>query len=329
MVIMEHDQLEFRFPEVHKRAQCRIEFQRTLRIPDDNRRYPLPPGLGNFPLLHVEDYADKLPSMWGKRRGVFLPIYQAEALWINFDCDYPCAVKIAAGKINAVTGKEWSDDLTRQPQDYVVIPRQPWLDGFCVQEGLVRQFVAMPLGAGYTTEEQITGKAEFGGLQIVVYPMKKAAAEEFFASRCSGTVFDGSDIMFHIREPVSMGLAPGGLMRQKIYEDDYGDDVWETQVRSRCFVHLLNSEQYRVVTGNYPPQKQPTAADYTKAGLPWFDYYNTDRKPLPGSKILSGLLSVGAKQVQQGQIVVSDTERVDPQNIVKLNSHRSVEGGSW
>ena len=33
---------------------------------------------------------------------------------------------------------------------------------------MIRQFVAMPLGAGYTAEEQITGEAEHGGLQIVV-----------------------------------------------------------------------------------------------------------------------------------------------------------------
>src|ERR1700747_3741999 len=30
----------------------------------------------------------------------------------------------------------------------------------------------MPLGTGYTVEEQITGQAERGGLQIQVYPMR-------------------------------------------------------------------------------------------------------------------------------------------------------------
>jgi hypothetical protein len=33
-----------------------VAFQRTLRIPDDGRAYPLPPGLGRFPILKVEDY---------------------------------------------------------------------------------------------------------------------------------------------------------------------------------------------------------------------------------------------------------------------------------
>ncbi len=40
-----------------------------------------------------------------------------------------------------------------------------------MQKGVIRQFVAMPLGEGYTAEEQITGQAEFGGMQIEIFPM--------------------------------------------------------------------------------------------------------------------------------------------------------------
>jgi len=93
-----------------------------------------------------------LPEGWIKHGGVFIPMYQAEALWINFSGDYPCAVKIVAGKINAVSGDRWSNDLSNDPQDYVVIPEQPWLDGFNVSEDYIRQFVAMPLGKGFTAE---------------------------------------------------------------------------------------------------------------------------------------------------------------------------------
>jgi hypothetical protein len=65
--------------------------------------------------------------------------------------------KVATGKINAVTGEGWTAGLNRNPQDYLIVPEQPWLDGYCVEKGVVRQFVAMPLGRGYTTEEQLTG----------------------------------------------------------------------------------------------------------------------------------------------------------------------------
>ena len=184
MIELQHNRLVFSFPQVHEAAQCTIDFQRTLRIPDDNRDYPLPPGLNKFPLQHVEDHAKRLPEKWQQHGGVLLPMYQSEAMWLNFGAGrghhalrYPFAIKIAAGKINAVTGAGWDNALQREPQDYVVLPEQPWLDGFCVQKGLIRQFVAMPLGAGYSAEEQLTGAAEHGGLQIIAYPMKRERYE--------------------------------------------------------------------------------------------------------------------------------------------------------
>jgi len=53
--------------------------------------------------------------------------------------------------------------------DYIVIPDQPWLDGINNGDGTVKQFVAMPLGSGYTVEGQVTGKEEFGGIQMIVF----------------------------------------------------------------------------------------------------------------------------------------------------------------
>ena len=181
MITLENDVLEFRFPEVHEKARCSIEFQRTLRIPDDNNDYPLPPGLGQFPLRHLDDFATRCPEAWRRRGGVLLPMHQAEALWINFGSgSYPFAVKIATGKVCALTGDVWVNHLNRDPQDYVVLPEQPWLDGYCVEKGVIRQFVAMPLGEGYTVEEQLTGAAMHGGLQIVAYPMKRERYEALF-----------------------------------------------------------------------------------------------------------------------------------------------------
>jgi len=84
MITLEKDSLVFRFPEVHADAVCRIGFQRTLRIPDDGRDYPLPPGLGAFPLRHLDDHAARLPEEWRRRGGVIMPMYQAEAMWLHF-----------------------------------------------------------------------------------------------------------------------------------------------------------------------------------------------------------------------------------------------------
>ena len=99
------DRLLYRFLGIQMIANLKIDFQRTLRIPDDNREHYLPPGLGRFPLSRVDDYLDNLPDKWNQHGGVFLPMYQAEALWINFRGDYPMAVKIAAGQDQRGNGK--------------------------------------------------------------------------------------------------------------------------------------------------------------------------------------------------------------------------------
>ena len=134
-----------------------LSFQRTLRIPDDGKAYPLPPTLGTFPLRRVSDFAARLPEQWstpGEPPAFFIPMYQREALWLAFEAAgwKPNAVKVGIGKINALTGKAWDEALHAAPQDYLVCPHQPWLDGINSGAGVIRQFVAMPLGAGYTVE---------------------------------------------------------------------------------------------------------------------------------------------------------------------------------
>ena len=322
---LRNNQLIFRFPNVHVDAELTIEFQRTLRIPDDNRSYHLPPGLGKFPLYRVDDYPDNLPATWKEHGGVFLPMYQAEAMWIRFHTRYPrypMAVKIAAGKVNAVTGEAWTDELTDTPQDYLVVPGQPWLDGFCVEKGLIRQFVAMPLGGGYTAEEQLTGEAEHGGLQIAVYPMQASIYEARQAERMQYL----SDVVCMTPSPPEIGLAPGGLMRQEIYEDEYGFDTWDRSIRSRCFVHILNSVQLVHLTGCEPPSKPRTAQDYTAAGLPWFDYYGDDLSALEGAKKLAGLDSVAVAKLKTGRGFLKDNDPVTPAVVKKLNRLMVREG---
>jgi len=318
MITLDDDRLTFRFPEVHPEAVCNIHFQRTLRIPDDGRDYPLPPGLGAFPLRHLDDYARGVSDEWLKRGGVMTPMYQAEAMWICFDNwrqDYPFAVKIATGKINAVSGEPWHAHLNRDPQDYVVIPNQPWLDGYCVEKGIIRQFVAMPLGEGYSVEEQLTGKPEWGGVQILVYPMKAERYEMLQARRRSYA----QDIKCLNS---AMGLAPGGRMKQEVYDDPYGLDAWDQRHASRCFVTIANSVTWHAITGERPPLQPPTAADYAKAGLPWFDYYDADAKALDGSGQLAKTKSVVEMAKSKSEEPLPENASAEIERIVQLRRQR-------
>ena len=297
MIILDDNRLEVHVPEVHPDARRTIEFQRTLRIPDDGRDYPLPPGPGRFPLRHLDDFALRLPEPLRERGGVVTPVHQAGALWISFSAGYPFAARVATGRICAITGDPWTDGLNRDPQDYAVLPEQPWLDGCCVEEGVFRQFVTMPLGSGYTVEEQLSGAAMHGGIQFLVCPMK---AGHYGKLGRPPALRDGLvQQSMSCTEP-SMGLAPGGRMHQDIYDDPHGLDAWDQRHASRCFVPLVNASQWLAVTGERPPTEPPGAQDYAAAGLPRFAYDAPDAKAVAGSERLRGAASVAAVAARDG-----------------------------
>lgn len=330
MIELIGEELLFSFPEVHPEARLRINLQRTLRIPDDGMNYPLPPGLGRFPLRHVDDYGKQVPELWLEHGGVMMPIYQSEAMWLLFNAEfveehwvpYPFAVKVAAGKVDAVTGDAWSNGLNRHPQDYMVAPRQPWLDGFCVEKGTIRQFVAMPLGAGYTAEEQLTGAAEHGGVQIAVYPMKSevflkrfpkfAIKKRFALDLCMKSRFGAS--------VPDMGLAPGGRMKQEIFEDPFKLGDWDQKHSARCFIHIANSLVWRAITGEAPPTVPFTSREYDRAGLPWFEYYDDQATAIEGSTRLKKLKSVSEMGKEKGGQPLPENESVEARHVIKLSS---------
>jgi hypothetical protein len=55
-------QARFTQDEVRIGSHFGVSSQRTLRIPDDGNTYPLPPGLGRFPLRRVADHAGSVPA---------------------------------------------------------------------------------------------------------------------------------------------------------------------------------------------------------------------------------------------------------------------------
>lgn len=76
------------FPELPLQPKVTIDFHRTLHIPDYGRDNPLPPSLGSFPSRHIDDFAPRVPAGWLKRGGGLLPMWQAKALWLNFEAQY-------------------------------------------------------------------------------------------------------------------------------------------------------------------------------------------------------------------------------------------------
>ncbi|MFE6412001.1 hypothetical protein ACFVOR_34300 [Streptomyces sp. NPDC057837] len=334
-----------------------VRFIRTLRLPETGT-HPLPPGLGEFPVRRVADFADRVPEEMRARGGVMLPVYLREAMWLHFGgTSEPAALQVGVGKVCAVSGRPWSDTLSRDPQNYVVLPRQPWLDGINSGTGTVRQFVAVPLGLGATVEGQVTGEEVWGGVQLRAFPLndrelaawraqqrrlgqaRPASAPTGYGAPAAGGPVGapggfgaampvaappsagGPGVPMPMaappapgsvppapraaaapagaapagppRAPAAMGLGVGGAMRQEVYADDRPLTDWSRQAAGRVFVHLVTPPEWRRITGEAAPPSPVDRAAYTRAGLPWFDYYDQDAEDLTAPDALQAVKPVG------------------------------------
>jgi hypothetical protein len=306
-----------------------VNFQRTLRIPETGL-HPLPPGLGRFLLRRVEDYPDTAPAEWLARGGVMLPIYQREAMWLSFAASEPAALQVGVGKVCAVSGLPWIEHLVKDPQNYVALPDQPWLDGINAGDGFIRQFVAVPLGSGATVEGQVTGQETHGGVQLRAVGLTEQALAARHAAQQVALECCADMVPMACPEATGsagMGLEAGGRMRQEVYPDDRPLADYDQSGALRVFVHLCSAAQWTAITGEVPP---PTPVDrdaYVRAGLPWFDYYATDAHDVAASEILAKVESVGKKLGADEDPFVP----VDPKTVVALSgvSPDTVTDGKW
>ncbi|KAF8837974.1 hypothetical protein BDN67DRAFT_1013451 [Paxillus ammoniavirescens] len=171
-----------------------IRFHRTIRVPDNEKIHALPPDMGAFELFNVGEASATLPKSVLAKGGAFISMYQREAMWMSFGHWGghlgPVAVKVSVGGVNALTGLPQNAIVSFFPffanEEFSVTYLQlRWLDGISTSPGVVRQFVAMPLGKGYTVEGQVTGTdvrfllfvrlwlmafQDVGGIQIDVFP---------------------------------------------------------------------------------------------------------------------------------------------------------------
>lgn len=307
---------------------ARVSFQRTLRIPEDGL-HALPPGLGRFPLRRVADYPDTAPADWLARGGVMMPLYQWEAMWMLFDSDEPAALQAGVGKVCAISGESWDETLSQNPQNYAVLPEQPWLDGINAGDGYIRQFVAVPLGLGATVEGRVTGSEKHGGVQLRVVGLTDQALREWTQEQSSG---DGvllccaHQVLTHSAAP-DMGFGAGGRMRQEVYTDDRAATDYDERRSGRIFVHLCSASQWTAITGEIPPPTPVDREAYVRHGLPWFDYYDADRDDLAPSDILGRVETVGA--------LLGDADGphtpIDPATVIQLKDDGGdvVDDGQW
>lgn len=304
----------------------RVNFQRTLRIPESGL-HSLPPGFGSFPLRRVADYPGTAPEEWLARGGVMLPIYQREALWISMQSDEPAALQVGTGTVCAISGEAWDNALSQSPQNYAVLPDQPWLDGINSGDGYIRQFVAVPLGRGATAEAQVSGSEKYGGVQLRAVGLTSAALKSWTEGQDgAGDLFVTASAPPLMASAPDMGFGAGGRMRQEVYVDDRDLTDYDDRKSGHVFVHLCSADQWYAITGETPPLSPVNRETYIQQGLPWFDYY-ADRDDLIPSDTLGGVKTVGE--------LLGDEDGpftpVDPDTVIHLKGDGGdpVEDREW
>jgi hypothetical protein len=291
----------------------------------------LPPGLGAFSVRRVADFAKRLPASWSNtEEALFIPLYQREALWISFDAAHwkPNAVMVGIGDVNALTGGPWRPVLSDQPQNYLVCPEQPWLDGIKVAEGTIRQFVAVPLGQGITVSGQITGVEAFGGLRFVVFEPKPGRfLDEPPEVPEWEVVVPLLESAWGDLDAATMGVGAGGRIKQKVYPDPYGLDTWDAENYESIIVYLVNSAQYQAVTSSAPPPTPISAQTYIQFGLPWFDLYDEKAGDISATEILRNVKPTQAMTVSadSDQTSVEEPVEIDLNQIKKLRKKGATD----
>ncbi|MEE4025051.1 hypothetical protein V1Y59_18340 [Gordonia sp. PKS22-38] len=285
--------IDFTFPEVDAAATLRITFHRTLRVPDDATTYGLPPSLGALDIRSTRDINPRALST----ADAILPLWQSEATWIDLTApeSYPFLVKIGIGGINAVTGDAFTPEPDFDAEDYVEVPTQPWLDGFRVDDFTVRQFVAMPIGDGYTVAEQLTGTDD-GLIRFSVAPLRAdvwAQRRQVFPEPGSFMVCDG--------DSTGMGLGAGGSIRQSVAAPIEPHENWDLDAGVEVSLRIVNSAVWQSLTDT-PPHRAPLTIDeYRTHGYPWFEWYDDSLARQGGSRLneVKTVRQVGAEKGAQ------------------------------
>ncbi|EPS39943.1 hypothetical protein H072_6242 [Dactylellina haptotyla CBS 200.50] len=197
-----------------------IRLNRTSRLTEDGLHTEIQ-DFGEFPLQKVSDFKTKMPAAMVQKGGYFFPMFQREAVGIGFEepshnpqsrMEEILAIKVFIGSVNAVTKKPPSSLSETVEQDFIIAPKQGRLDGVKIGEGVLQQFVAMPLGWDYTIEKQVTNSEFIGGIQLQIAPKYRTDVRFFDA-------YNFSKSMETPDECLDMFKTPRELDLQKLFMD--------------------------------------------------------------------------------------------------------------
>jgi hypothetical protein len=304
-----------------------ITFHRTVRVAKGRTPANLPLSLGHIKVYEVQKFKERCPDTW-EDTGVFIGLHDQEAMWMSFHAQAPVALLVGAGSINALTGQKLGTKLDKD--NYLVVPPQPWLDGWKNTDGTVSQFCATAYkkGEGLTVAEQLIGaESKTGGIGLALFEPAKplptqthyppqgwtvgayASFDSYPVASSGGTSYGllksytaasatGQTVnhAVHVRSArfSEMGLGKGGAIRQHIYPDPYGLEVWRELPSQTRAIYIVAASLLAEITGE--PIPEPVTQEKYHGG--WFGLKDQELGDVKGSEAFTGLKTVFAEEIE-------------------------------
>jgi hypothetical protein len=267
-----------------------IRLCRTLRVPENGNVHDIPATFGPLPHIDISECSD-IPEM-KKKGGLMVPMLQREALCITFTVwdskSCQIAVRVYAGGVNTITGLRSTEPSGRQ--DYYVSPLQNRVDGFGGGDGQhVKQFVAMPVGSGYSVEKQLSG-AELGGIQFQIAPGMKSGVK-FEQLGCGD-----SDTLDLTKTPRELGLRASQCMR--FTEEPGTHKFWKWESAETGGTDSID-EFHEWAFWTKPEPKYPTTSTLRRSDSDSITPYPSSARPA----LLSDLFNEADLEPQGGLVV--------------------------
>lgn len=279
-------------------GSLKVIVHRTVRVPEGRAPANLPPSLGEARTYRVADYRETCPVTF-EDDGVFVGLRDREAVWLSLFASQPVAVAVGAGGVNAVTGKPLAPSLSEG--GYLVVPPQPWIDGWKGAAGEVYQFVSTRFGGGKgdTVAEQLIGEdSKSGGIGLAVFDsMEPLTPKRRPIETCGHEMTGSAPVSFGAAvksrgSAKEMGLGKGGAIAQKIYPDPYDIDVWKDEPSATMAIYLVDAVSFADITGE---ELSPTPQSSEGYGGGYFKLDDGSEDDVKGSEVFAGLNSVFAE----------------------------------
>jgi hypothetical protein len=257
--------------------QLTVKFQHPPRPPDNAKIYVFSAGLEELPLCPATDFPGTLPASWLKQTAFLMPMNPSDAFLIRFTANYPFALKVTVGNLDALTREASLFGLQKEPRNYLVV------SGESTANGITERSFVLPLDAGCAVNEQFFADQKIGRIDLQICPLR---VESYFSEEVAHSIPRTLREFFawfvygpsnHAKWAEMMRAEErqrtecstdesGAILLGRKFEDEFDPQLieeltdlrevadWDQTQSNCCSIHVCNSSVWHQITGTNPPQ---------------------------------------------------------------------------